>query len=156
MATESTQITALKAEPEQKLSTFERGGRRRVAQFVLNLEGEGANTIFELIDLPPNAAITNIELYQDTSSTTTFDVGDSNKQDGLIDGQAVNQALTVSLANQNGGTNGLGPGDFTKKLWSVLGYASTVAAGSKIRVTAKANSAVSSGKLYGNIEYVTD
>ena len=156
MATESKQVTALDAEPEQKLSTVERGGRKRIAQFELNLEGEASGTVFALIDLPPNASITRAELHQDTSSTTTFDIGDGNKQDGLIDGLAVNQNLTLSMSNQNGGSNGMGPADFSSKLWEVLGYSSAVKAGSKIRVTAKANAGVSSGKLFGSIEYVVD
>jgi len=158
MATTSKQIDTLDAEPTQVVEPGVLGGRVRTAFFELDLGGEGSNTVFDLIDLPPNAVLKRIELRQTTSSSTNLDIGDSNDADAIIDGQAVDQNLTVSMANVgNTGTNGMDPADFGKQLWEVLGYSSRIAAGSKIRLQAtNPSAAVSSAKLFGVIEYVLD
>lgn len=157
MATKSVQVNNLDQEPRNVLQTGVQGGRVRVAQFELNLEGEASGTVFTLADLPVNATVLEINLFQTASSTTTFDIGDSNDQDRIIDGQAINQELVVKAGRNNTtGTNGLAAEDFLKQLWEVLGYASRVAAGRSIRLSAKANAQVGTGKIFGAIYYVVD
>jgi len=158
MATSSVQAQELDNTPSPGvLQTGILGGRVRVAQVELNLEGESSGTTFELTDLPSNAVIQRIEAHQDASSTTNFDIGDVNKNDGIIDGQSVDQTLTLSMANQNGGTNGMGPADFQKQLWEVLGYSDRIVSGGNIRLQARnPSSSVGSGKLYFTIHYVVD
>lgn len=157
MATKSIQAQALAKEPQELVPIYKLGGRRRVAQFELNLEGESADTALEVTHLPPAAVITRVELYQDSASTTTYNLGDANDEDGIINAKAVNQSFTLSMANQNGGTNGMGPADFQKQLWEVLGYSSRVQSSGNIRLRLTPKSAAAgTGKIFGAIEYIVD
>lgn len=157
MATKSIQAEALDREPTDVLQTGILGGRLRTAQFELNLEGEAAGTVFDLTELPSNAVIQRIELRQNTSSTTQFDIGDKSGNDRVVDGQAINQNLTLSVTSPNGGTNGMDLADFQKQLWEVLGYNDRIEPGGNIRLQARnPSAAVSSGKLFGSIFYVVD
>lgn len=158
MATKSIQAQALANEPQKLVAIYNLGGRKRIAQFTLNLEGESDGTNLEVTHLPPAAVITRIELYQDGSDAQAYNLGDANDEDGLIDGQAIDQTLTVSMANQNGGTNGMGPADFQKQLWEVLGYSSRVQSGGNIRLwlTPSGGAAADGNTVYGSIEYIVD
>ena len=153
----SNQVQALDKEPQDHLSTGILTGRERVAQFKVDLSNANSGDNVYLIDLPVNAYILELNLFQDASDTTSFDVGDANQADGILDGQAINQTVTVRAANSNTtGTNGMGPDDFQKRLWEVLGYSSQVAAGSAIRLTAVPQSSPGSNNLFGYIRYVVD
>ena len=153
----STQVAALDAEPTQVLQTGVLGGRQRIAQFEVDLTAAGSGDSVYLIDLPVNATVRTIDIFQDGADTATFDIGDSNDQDGVIDGQAINQTLSVKAGGNNStGTNGMSPADFQKQLWEILGYASRVAAGRRIRLTAVPGSAPGGNRLFGSITYVVD
>lgn len=157
MATESKQLQKVNGTPAEALPATTLHGRKRVAQFELNLEGETSGTVFDLIPLPNNAVITRIELHQNTSSTTVFDIGDSNTNDAILDGQAVNQNVTISPTNLPAGTNSMTIEDFQKELWEILGYASRSEADGDVTLQARnPSTSVSSGKLFGLIEYVVD
>lgn len=154
----STQVQALDKEPQQVLQTGILGGRARVAQFVVDLTDATQNDNIYLIDLPVNAVLLEMFLFQDAADTTNFDIGDSNSADAILDGQAINQDKAVRAGRNNTtGTNGLSAPDFHKQLWEVLGYSSRVAAGRSIRLTATAPSSnPGDNKLYGYITYVVD
>lgn len=160
MALKSKQVEALDQEPRQVLQTGVLGGRVRIAQFEVDLEGEADGTPIEILDLPVNAVLVRVNLFQDASGdTTTYNVGDSNDPDGIIDGQTIDQSLRVSIDRQtNSGDNGMKGDDFLKQLWEVLGYSSRVAAGRSVRLTLTPDgSAANDGtKVFGNVMYVVD
>lgn len=153
----SPQVQALDKEPQEVLATGILGGRIRVAQFNVDLTDVGSSDYANLIDLPASAYLLEVNLHQDASDGTLFDLGDDNKVDGIIDGQAIDQTLTIRAAQNNStGTNGMGPEDFHKQLWEVLGYTSRVAPKRNIRLRLTPNSEPADFNIFGSIFYVTD
>lgn len=153
----STQVQTLDAEPTEVLKTGVLGGRERVAQFTLDLTSIGSSDVGYLTDLPTNATLLELNLFQDGSDATVFDIGDSNDADAIVDGQAVNQEYSIKAgADNTTGSNGMGPSDFQKQLWEVLGYSSRVAAGRSIRLVLTPGSEPADNLLYGYIRYVVD
>jgi len=162
MALKSEQAADLDAEPQKVLQTGVLGGRERTASFVLNTAGEGDESVFDLIDLPVKAVVKDIKLkFADWGTGRTLDIGATIDADRIVDGLDVASAGTtkVSLADENGGTNGLSGEDYLTQLWDVLGYASRVAAGRAIRVRATLGGGAApntDGALIGQITYVVD
>jgi hypothetical protein len=153
----SDQVTTLDAEPTQVLQTGILTGRLRVAQFKVDLTDVGASDTAFLIDLPVNATLLELNLFQDGADSTAFDIGDSNDADGIVDGQAVNQEYSLKAGTSNTtGTNGMTSDDFQKQLWEVLGYSSRVAAGRAIRLQATFGSEPADNTVYGYVVYAVD
>jgi len=153
----SAQVTALDAEPTEVLEPGTLGGRVRIAKFSVDLTDVGSGDVAYCIDLPPNAVLHELRLFQDGSDSTTFDFGNTTQPDGILDGQAINQELSIQAANNNStGTNGFSPEDWFKPLWEAMGYSSRVAAGSRIRLKLTPGSEPANNTVFGTITYVVD
>lgn len=153
----SPQVQALDQEPQDVLSTGILGGRIRVAQFNIDLTPVAATDFVSLIELPSSAYLLELNFHQDASDGTLFDIGDENAVDAIVDGQAIDQTLTVRAAQNNTtGTNGMGPADFQKQLWEILGYSSRVVPKRNIRLRLTPQSEPADFNLFGSIFFVTD
>ncbi len=153
----SAQVQTLDAEPTEVLEPGVLAGRVRIAKFSVDLTDVTGSDVAYCIDLPPNAVLHEVRLFQDGSDSTSFDFGDSNSADGILDGQAINQEVSIQAANNNTtGTNGFSPEDWFKPLWEALGYSSRIAAGSRIRLKLTPGSEPADNTIFGTITYVVD
>lgn len=153
----SDQLKTIDAEKQDYLEPGVQGGRQRVAQFSVDLTDVGSNENAFLIDLPPNAILEEVNLFQDASDTTDFNIGDANSLAAIVDGLPINQEIFIRAGeSETSGTNGLSQDDFLKPLWEVLGYSSREAAGRAIRLIATPVGTPGDNMLYGFIRYTID
>lgn len=95
--------------------------------------GDEANSKYFIARLPRSAILLPPTMYRNTAAVTgTFDVGDANDVDGLIDGSA-GAANTTSMLGDPVSTTWVVPvTDIGKPLWELLGYSSASDAPSQI------------------------
>jgi hypothetical protein len=94
-----------------------------------------ANSRYFVARLPKSAILLPATLYRVTAEVTgTFDVGDVNDIDGLIDGSAGAANTTSMLGNRVATTWVPNVGDWGKPLWQHLSYTSAAAAPSQIDI----------------------